>query len=315
MPKIKKFLHHLLLPHESNNHKAKLLHHSSLALLILFLLVSTFVISYTEKNYQEVLGIDHSVVSEQLLTETNLRRQEQGLPPLTMSSELSNAAAGKASDMFTNNYWAHTSPNGTTPWVFIRGSGYEYIFAGENLARGFTTSQDVVNAWMASEGHRANILSGNYKDIGFAISVGELNGEETVLVVQMFGSRTSPSMASDTKPVDVAVAPAKTEKDQEQEVSDEQEIKELVLEKQPDKDIVQTPKVESVANKPLVDSRSLTKNIALGIVILLFIILVLDIYFVERKQIIRAFKHNLDHLIFVFVILALILIITRGGVL
>ena len=90
--------------------------------------------------------------------------------------------------MFAKNYWAHVSPDGTTPWVFIKSAGYSYVYAGENLARGYNTSQDVVTAWMASPEHKQNMLSSNYQNVGFAIVTGNLTGEDTVLVVEMFGS-------------------------------------------------------------------------------------------------------------------------------
>ena len=93
--------------------------------------------------------------------------------------------------MLEKQYWDHFGPNGETPWQFIRASSYAYVYAGENLAKGFRTSEGVVEAWMASPTHRANIMSGNYKDIGVAVVEGELLGKQTILVVQMFGNLTS----------------------------------------------------------------------------------------------------------------------------
>lgn len=104
--------------------------------------------SYVRTNYPSVLGTYSNISQEALLSMTNQKRQEVGLSPLNLNGSLSQAAAGKASDMFTKDYWAHVSPDGTSPWVFIKASGYNYIYAGENLARGFTTPTDVVNAWM-----------------------------------------------------------------------------------------------------------------------------------------------------------------------
>ncbi len=94
----------------------------------------------------------------------------------------------KATDMFARNYWAHYGPDGTTPWSFITNSGYEYEYAGENLAKNFMFSDGVVQAWMESPTHRENILRNEYTEIGYAIQNGVLNGEETTLVVQMFGT-------------------------------------------------------------------------------------------------------------------------------
>ena len=86
--------------------------------------------------------------------------------------------------MFSKDYWAHNAPDGTTPWVFIKNTGYNYIYAGENLARGFNSASDVINAWMNSPEHRQNVLSPNYQNVGFAVATGTLSGEDTVLVVE-----------------------------------------------------------------------------------------------------------------------------------
>jgi hypothetical protein len=88
-------------------------------------------------------------------------------------------------------HWDHFGPNGETPWQFIRAEGYNYVYAGENLAKGFQTAEGVHEAWMASPTHAANIMSGNYKDIGVAVVQGVLLGKQTTLVVQMFGNLTT----------------------------------------------------------------------------------------------------------------------------
>src|SRR3989338_7182361 len=132
---------------------------------------------------------------------------------LELNPELSLAAEKKAEDMFARNYWAHNGPNGSTPWDFIKGAGYTYIYAGENLAKDFQNSNDVVQAWMKSPSHRENILRKEYQDIGFAVVNGVLNGEETTLVIQMFGVSSSKSVAAkpeSDKQIQIAVKPAET---------------------------------------------------------------------------------------------------------
>jgi uncharacterized protein YkwD len=89
--------------------------------------------------------------------------------------------------MFTNQYWAHTSPQGKEPWDFIRIAGYTYQAAGENLARDFMGTGEMMDAWMNSPTHRANIVSSRYQEIGIAVVNGNLDGTDTTLVVQMFG--------------------------------------------------------------------------------------------------------------------------------
>jgi hypothetical protein len=104
---------------------------------------------------------------------------------------LTSAAHAKADNMFDEQYWDHFGPNGETPWQFILASGYSYVYAGENLAKGFTTSEGVHAAWMASASHRENIMNANYKEIGIAVVPGTLLGEDVLLVVQIFGATGS----------------------------------------------------------------------------------------------------------------------------
>ena len=137
---------------------------------------------------QGVLGYASNINSDELLKYTNQRRVDFGLEPLSMNSALSKAAQKKAEDMFKYGYWAHVSPTGTEPWSFILAQDYDYVFAGENLARNFSRSKDVVDAWFASPSHRENLLNRNYRDMGFAITNGVLDGYETTVVVQMFGN-------------------------------------------------------------------------------------------------------------------------------
>jgi hypothetical protein len=129
--------------------------------------------------------------ADQIIAQTNAKRSENGLAPLASNSLLASAASAKAADMFANDYWAHNSPSGKTPWSFISAAGYRYVFAGENLARDFTDPGSVVNAWMNSPSHRSNLLDKNFREIGVAVVSGELTGREGILVVQMFGSGVS----------------------------------------------------------------------------------------------------------------------------
>jgi len=230
----------------------------------------------------------------------NQRRQAQGLSALVLNDRLSNAAYSKANDMFSKNYWAHNSPDGLTPWVFIKGSGYSYLYAGENLARGFSTSPEVVNAWMASPSHRDNILSQNYRDIGFAIVPGKLLGEDTVLVVEMFGASSQPiakKIETPKEAVQISVPLAET------------------------KEVVETPKkvfasstvfASAVKNQSLIESVFLTRNIGILILSVFILALLLDMIVVERKKVIRLVGHNVDHILFLGGIMIIIIILARG---
>lgn len=118
----------------------------------------------------------------------NADRKEKGTGELVENEKLREAAAAKVEDMITDDYFAHNAPDGTTPWHWVEKAGYEYNYAGENLAMDFVSAEKMNQAWLASPTHRANILNEKYKDIGVAVKEGIINGHDTIIVVQMFGS-------------------------------------------------------------------------------------------------------------------------------
>ncbi|GAA0598096.1 hypothetical protein GCM10009001_12770 [Virgibacillus siamensis] len=97
---------------------------------------------------------------------TNQERTERGLEPLEISNELSKVAREKSRDMAENNYFSHNSPTYGSPFDMMKQYGITYKTAGENIARGQRTPQEVVNGWMNSEGHRENILNESFTHIG-----------------------------------------------------------------------------------------------------------------------------------------------------
>lgn len=152
-----------------------------------------------------------------LLTSTNVQRTQNGLTNLTLNGALAQAAQTKANDMIARNYWSHTTPDGQEPWVFINQTGYLYQAAGENLAYGFGTSAEAVTGWMNSPGHKANILNGNYQEVGFGIANGaNFQGSEETVVVALYAkptvltaktpapTSTPPASASTAQPPDTA---------------------------------------------------------------------------------------------------------------
>jgi hypothetical protein len=143
----------------------------------------------------EVLGRVSNISTTELLANTNAARAQVSLPELQIDESLSQAAFLKAKDMFAYNYWAHTSPSGVTPWKWLADAGYNYDVAGENLAKNYPTAEATVDAWMASESHRANILSSKYQDIGIAIVDGLLDGRDTTLIVAYYGTPASAVVA------------------------------------------------------------------------------------------------------------------------
>lgn len=299
-----RILHHYLVPHEGNNHRAKALQHDALLAYILILGIFNLSVKVLNHKAPSVLGYATDIRVEQLLTDTNAERAKSGLSQLTLNGTLSTAAAAKAADMFTNGYWAHNSPQGKTPWDFIIGSGYHYTLAGENLAKNFQTSDGVVSAWMASPSHKANMVKPGYQDVGFAVVNGVLNGEETTLVVQMFG-------ATNVKPVayvpqvqaaalpEQAGEPAKT-----------------VVPNEPVAQISQAPQpaflLQGVKITPMVNISGLTHQIGYIFVGLLIGILAVDAYVVSKRHVVRLVGHNIAHIMFLATILTGGLTLVRG---
>ena len=114
-----------------------------------------------------------SAFAEQVVNLVNQERAKQGLGALSSDSLLTKVALDKAKDMYNNNYFDHNSPTYGSPFNMMKSYGVKYSYAGENIAKGQRTPQEVMNAWMNSSGHRANILGGNYTKIGVAYYNGE----------------------------------------------------------------------------------------------------------------------------------------------
>ncbi len=277
MNRLFNFFHHLFVPKEENNFRSKALHTDFLTYYLVFALLLT--IGSKRLNLTNVLGFATDITVEKLYQLTNGERQKNGLATLSYNDKLSQAAAKKAADMFVKNYWAHYGPDGASPWDFILSSGYKYEYAGENLAKNFLFSQGVVDAWMNSSTHRENILKSDYSEVGFAIVNGVLNGEETTLVVQMFGKPMTTTIANNAPPPPVAA-----------------------------KEVETKPVKEEVVSQPKILANTSKVSLNINYIFLLFLALALmmDFYFSVKFNIIRIGGKNIAHLIFIaFLILGL----------
>lgn len=261
---MKKFLRHYFFPHHSNNFKARLLHSVSLFFYIVLLLTLQTTFGWAKRLQPNVLGYATDITVEKILSLVNREREKVRLSPLILSPVLSTAATAKAQDMFAKNYWAHVSPTGMTPWDFITGTGYTYVYAGENLAKSFDTAEDVIEAWMTSSTHRANILKPEYADIGLSIMNGKLQGEETTLIVQEFGTQAGRALAGNRE-----------------------EMKENVIHQG-----------EKIVEKKSFSLRTVPKNISLFLVEFLLIILLIDSIYMWKTGTTRLSGNSLAHIIF-----------------
>lgn len=280
---------HLFVPHHKHNHKPRLLHIPHLVFLIGLYIMSQASISYFSNKYPKILGYASSIPVQQIITETNIIRAKQDLPALKENPSLTAAAVAKANHMFSNNYWSHTSPDGTTPWYFILDAGYKYLHAGENLARDFKTADGAVTAWTKSPTHMANLVSDKYQDIGVAVIDGNLDGKETTLIVQMFGStQTITNLDRDTNG----------------SISNRAEfsLASQVLAEQ-----------SQISAKSVISPFDLSRSISLAFIILITTVLALDWFIVLRRNLIRISGKNWAHITY-FVTLIIILIILKQGI-
>src|SRR5688500_4737764 len=185
--------------HQKHMRKLHLQRISWFGVLLGGLLAIQLIYTFQSVDAGRVLVYATSMSHTELAAATNNYRQQNGLAPLAVNNKLNSGAQAKANDMVAKNYWSHTAPDGTEPWAFFTAAGYSYSRAGENLAYGFSTSQETVSAWMNSAGHRANIL-GNYAEMGFGFTNGEAyQGYNNTVVVAFYGT-----------PAVVAAAPAPT---------------------------------------------------------------------------------------------------------
>ena len=205
MMQIHKWLKKCFVPHAENNFKPHFLRHESF--LLFFSLVIIIELGFLVQVFVvfDKTGFLASVLPGVLTSITNEERVENNVGPLTENDLLSRAAQLKAEDMATKGYFAHTSPEGRTPWYWLDQVGYKYVYAGENLAVNFFESEDVSRAWMNSPTHRANIVKANYKEIGIGVANGTFEGRNTVFVAQFFG--TPRAIAAPTLPMPITTLP------------------------------------------------------------------------------------------------------------
>jgi hypothetical protein len=185
--KTAKFLKTAFLPCEENNFRPKFLESRFLFLYVVVILglkLLTIPVFFCFPRYAFFADITKS----ELINLINHERTAQGVQPLKTDSKLDDAAFLKASDILQKDYFAHFSPQGISPWYWIKKAGYNYQFAGENLAIGYTESQETHQSLLNSPTHRANLLSPNYTDVGISVLEGDFNGNKSVVVVQLFGT-------------------------------------------------------------------------------------------------------------------------------
>ena len=303
---------HLLIPRESNNHKAKILHSSSLGIIAILMILFQGFINYIPKINSNILGYASNISIQDVVNLTNQKRSEAGLSALSLNQELSAAAYTKGRDMIDKDYWAHVSPDGTQPWKFFNDFGYKYKFAGENLARDFSNASTAVEAWMNSPTHKENILNPKYKEIGIGIVEGDLAGSDTTVIVQFFGATY----------VDKVVAPIAVAQKTE-EIEEKVEITPIAT---PEPAVVNVPitfsipEVKAEISTPrsnqqvLISPFTTTKNTSILVISLLLLVFIVDAVLVSKRRITRIAGRTFAHVIFLLMILSIVVILKSGKI-
>lgn len=222
------------LPSKHNAYRPKILRVHSLVSIVAFVLVLKFLlVGFLFIAYPNI-GKMSSNIETDILNLTNQDRQKENLPKLTMNSILSESALSKANDMLNKDYFAHYSPDGTTPWDWVDRDDYSYIFIGENLGMNFTTAESVHRALMNSPTHRHNIMSAKYQDMGVAVVNGEFKGKTTNILVELFGTAKTPQVIIAAKDAETVAPTAEVVKSEELKEPDKfvkQEIADLKVKK------------------------------------------------------------------------------------
>lgn len=177
------------IPHSENKHHPYLLRtYYVRSIIALIILIEIFVFLIPALTHLNIKGGMAAVLPAVMASLTNEERESRDLKALQVNSILNKAAEMKAIDMAQNSYFAHTSPLGKTPWYWLEEVGYDYEYAGENLAINFSDSKDVTDAWVASPTHKSNIIKEYYTEVGTGVATGLYEGRETVFVVQVYAN-------------------------------------------------------------------------------------------------------------------------------
>ena len=307
--KIHRTISHLFHPQRSNNYRPRILHPESILALSSILVIIGLALFWFTPNLSEkigsVLGYASDINVASVIAETNDQRVKLGLRPLTKSPLLTLAAQKKAANMFQQQYWAHIAPDGTKPWHFMKVVGYDYRYAGENLAKDFAVTDDMVAAWMRSPKHRQNILNPKYTEIGVAVTNGVLHGVETTLVVQMFGQprRVLPAITTGaTAPVNKLIAKVKQRKAAQTNQSETQVLAQTTI------------RYQSIELQPHYSPLILVKSFLFSIGFMLIVVLIYDLLMIQEKHTFRLVGKNLAHLLLLGTVMFLIFYFKAGTI-
>ena len=228
--------------------------------------------------------------------------------------------------MLQYDYWAHVAPDGTEPWKFFTDTGYAYRYAGENLARDFSSAGAAIDAWFASPSHKENMLSSKYKEIGIAVVEGDLNGVDTTLIVQLFGTPlidTSPAVPIAEARAEVVVTPSLSpEPTRLPTATPTPTISVLtptpVFTATTDQKIAppgSDSTTKSGISRVLIAPFNTTKSVSLVTIVLLLAVMIIDGVVTHQKRTPRIGGRTFAHIAFLGMVLAIVIIARAGNIL
>lgn len=214
--RIKKNIKNFFIPSTSNDHQPHGLSTKVLKVYaVVFILIKMFTVGFLFFTYPSPAVLSEKI-SQEIFELTNSSRNAESLNELNWSNELARAAQAKADDMVKNNYFAHIGPDGKQPWEWINKGGYYFLYMGENLAMDFSSAKIAHSAFQQSPTHWKNIMNPKYQDIGVGVAVGNINGRETIVLVEFFGAQKTVqpvipiAQATEETPLAAATTPATT---------------------------------------------------------------------------------------------------------
>ncbi|HCC84409.1 MAG TPA: hypothetical protein DEP87_01895 [Candidatus Pacebacteria bacterium] len=309
-------LAHLFQPRHSNAHRPKVLHPEAFAFYLVLLIWAAGVMAWLPKiapGLPQVLGFSSAITTEQVIDQTNQARRSQGLEPLVINDLLTAAAVSKGADMLDKQYWAHISPSGKQPWEFMAEVGYYYRVAGENLARDFSNTPDMIQAWLNSPTHRANLLNNRYSEIGVAVINGKLGDYETTVVVQMFGTPKIEGSNSEILTDDITAVASQSATEVSQAVSGTSSTVDISSLKPAILASAVLPVSQLNRSQPVLSPKLIFEALSISAVILILSALICDWIWVShlaRSE--RLVGENLAHILYLLTIAGLIACYRNG---
>ena len=207
--RVKHVSHNFFVPHDGNAYRPHILHPKrTIAYAVFFTAMKLLVAAVVVAVPSSMLASPEAseALMSQLIARTNAFRQSESVAVLTVDARLSQSAFAKAGDMEARDYFGHWSPDGFGPEQFISDAGYPYAVAGENLAMGYASARDIIEAWSASSAHRRNLVDTNFADVGFGVQSGTLQDTPTLFVVQHLGKTMLAVSTPVPAPVSLAIA-------------------------------------------------------------------------------------------------------------